>query len=369
MGAVLLAARLVLSLVLVVAGIAKLGDRAGTRQAMRDFGVPGPLAPALGLLLPLAELGAGLVLLPVATAWWGAVAALALLALFLSVIGYSLARGRRPDCHCFGQLHSAPIGSRTVIRNLVLTGLAALVVAQPGREPGPGLLSLIGGITTAMGTAIGIALVALAAAAVNGWLFANLLRQNGRLLLRLDALEERLRAPGSERESTAAAEGAHVGSAIGSPRERKPLTRSGEGQVRTISPRFGVETSVSYVPSNLRFTFDDTETTTDANLLLGTVRATFHAIPMTSPVWLTLNGGVSMIRRGGEAYAEAEDKSDVGGVAGATVGFRLGSMLSFYVAAEHYIYGTRVEATGLADESRTQNDVQIAFGFGFPVGR
>ena len=137
----------------------------------------------------------------------------------------------------------------------------------------------------------------------------------------------------------------------------------------TISPRFGVETSVSYVPSDLRFTFDDTETTTDANLLLGTVRATVHAIPMTSPVWLSLNGGVSMIRRGGEAYAEAEDKSDVGGVVGATVGFRLGRMLSFYVAAEDYIYGTRVEGTGLADESRTQNDVQIAFGFGFPVGR
>ena len=41
----------------------------------------------------------------------------------------------------------------------------------------------------------------------------------------------------------------------------------------TLSPRFGIETSVSYVPSNLRFTFDETETTTDANLLLGTVRA------------------------------------------------------------------------------------------------
>ncbi len=137
----------------------------------------------------------------------------------------------------------------------------------------------------------------------------------------------------------------------------------------TISPRFGVETSVSYVPSNLRFTFNDTETKTDANLLLGTVRATFHAIPMTSPVWLSLNGGVSMIRRGGEAYAEVEDKSDVGGVVGATVGFRLGSMLSFYVAAEDYIYGARVEGTELGDESVTQNDVQVAFGFGFPVGR
>jgi hypothetical protein len=137
----------------------------------------------------------------------------------------------------------------------------------------------------------------------------------------------------------------------------------------TLTPRFGIEASVSYVPSNLRFTLDQTETTTDANLLLGTVRATFHAIPMTRPVWLTLNGGASMIRRGGEAYEDAEDRSDIGGVVGATVGFRLGSMLSFYVAAEDYIYGTRIENADLGDQSRTQNDVQIAFGFGFPVGR
>ncbi len=136
----------------------------------------------------------------------------------------------------------------------------------------------------------------------------------------------------------------------------------------TISPRFGIETSVSHVPSNLRFTFDQTETTTDANLLLGTIRATFHAIPMTSPVWLTLNGGASLIRRGGEAYEEVEDRSDIGGVVGATVGFRLGSMLNFYIAAEDYIYGTRLEEGDL-EQSRTQNDVQIAFGFGFPMGR
>jgi hypothetical protein len=137
----------------------------------------------------------------------------------------------------------------------------------------------------------------------------------------------------------------------------------------TLSPRFGIETSVSYVPSNLRFTFDQTETTTDANLLLGTLRASFHAIPMTSPVWLTLNGGASMIRRGGEAYRDAEDRSDFGGVVGATVGFRLGSMLNFYLAAEDYIYGARIADVDLEDQSRTQNDVQIAFGFGFPIGR
>ena len=137
----------------------------------------------------------------------------------------------------------------------------------------------------------------------------------------------------------------------------------------TLSPRFGIETSVSYVPSNLRFTFDQTETTTDANLLLGTVRASFHAIPMTSPVWLTINGGASMIRRGGEAYEDVEDRNDIGGVVGATVGFRLGNLLNFYVAAEDYIYGTKVDDADLGDLSQTQNDVQIAFGFGFPVGR
>ena len=137
----------------------------------------------------------------------------------------------------------------------------------------------------------------------------------------------------------------------------------------TLSPRFGIETTVSYVPSNLRFTFDQTQTTTDANLLFGSARASFHAIPMTQPLWLTLNGGVSMIKRGGQAYENLEDKTDVGGVVGATVGFRLGSMLSFYVAAEDYIYGRKIDETTFDADSKTQNDVQVSIGFGFPVGR
>ena len=41
----------------------------------------------------------------------------------------------------------------------------------------------------------------------------------------------------------------------------------------TLSPRFGVETSVSYVPSELRFDLENgTTTRTDANLLFGTAR-------------------------------------------------------------------------------------------------
>jgi hypothetical protein len=136
-----------------------------------------------------------------------------------------------------------------------------------------------------------------------------------------------------------------------------------------FSPRFGVVTSVSYVPSNLRFTFDENETKTDANLLFGTARATVYVIPTTSPVWLNLNGGASLVKRGGEAYAALEDKTEIGGVVGATVGFNLGGFLSFYIAAEDYIYGTTFVESGTLEEKRTQNDVQLAVGFGVPLNK
>jgi len=136
-----------------------------------------------------------------------------------------------------------------------------------------------------------------------------------------------------------------------------------------FSPRFGIVTSVSYVPSSLRFTFNQTETKTDANLLFGTARATLYVIPTTSPVWLNLNGGASVVKRGGTAYETAADKTDVGGVVGTMVGFNLGSLLSFYVAAEDYIYGTSFVDAATGEEKRTQNDVQISLGFGVPLRR
>jgi hypothetical protein len=131
--------------------------------------------------------------------------------------------------------------------------------------------------------------------------------------------------------------------------------------------RFGVFTSVSYVPSSLRFSFNQNESTLDANLLFGTARATVYAIPTTSPVWLSFNGGASLIKRGGEAYEDVEDQTDVGGVVGATIGLNLGGFLSFYVAAEDHIYGTTFAEATTLEEKRTQNDVQLVVGFGVPL--
>ena len=93
----LLIARLLLAGVFLVAGLAKLSDRAGSRQGMLDFGVPAALAAPLGILLLLAELAVAAALIPVSTAWWGAAGALALLLLFVMGISYNLARGRKPD--------------------------------------------------------------------------------------------------------------------------------------------------------------------------------------------------------------------------------------------------------------------------------
>jgi peroxiredoxin len=184
--------RVLLALVLIGAGAAKLGDRAGTAEAMLAFGVPARLVPSLVWLLPAAELLIGVALIPAATAWWGAAGALALFILFLGAIGWNLARGRHPDCRCFGQLGSAPIGWKLVVRNLLLAGLAGLILTQPVPPLSLGWLSRLEVLTIGESVALGLALAACALAAAEAWLLSNLIQQNGRLILRLDALDARL---------------------------------------------------------------------------------------------------------------------------------------------------------------------------------
>src|SRR3954453_20960534 len=105
----LLGVRFLVVIVFAIAGLAKLADRAGSRRALIEFGLPEALAVPLGFILPAAELIVAVTLVPAATAWWGALGALLLLLTFTIAIGANLALGRRPDCHCFGQLSSAPV--------------------------------------------------------------------------------------------------------------------------------------------------------------------------------------------------------------------------------------------------------------------
>jgi thiol-disulfide isomerase/thioredoxin len=197
MDIVILFARLLLAAVFVVAGVAKLADREGSRRAVADFGVPSALAAPLGILLPLAELAVAAALIPTSTAFWGAVGALVLLLLFVAGIGANLARGRRPDCHCFGQLHSSPAGWSTLARNGVLAAIAALLVWRGLEgEVGPSVIGWIGALSTAQLLVLAGGTVVLALLAVQWFFLFGVLRQNGRLLARLNAVEDRLAAAG-----------------------------------------------------------------------------------------------------------------------------------------------------------------------------
>ncbi len=192
----LLIARLLLAAVFAVAGVAKLANRAGSRQALVDFGVPAQLAGPLGILLPLAELATAVALVPTISAWWGAIAALALLVLFIGGIVANLVRGRRPDCHCFGQIASGPVGKGTLIRNTLLAGVAGFLVAQGPDRVGPSLLDWLGGVAAPAPVILAVAVVALALLIAEGWVLLELVRQNGRLVLRLESLERMVVAEG-----------------------------------------------------------------------------------------------------------------------------------------------------------------------------
>jgi peroxiredoxin len=145
----LLAARLLLASVFLLAGVTKFVDRGGSSKALNDFGLPPGLAQPLSLLLSAAEVVVAVALVPVDFAWYGACGALALLSIFAIGIGVTLARGRRPDCRCFGQLHSAPVGWPTLIRDGILAAVAGWLVSRGPLQVGPSLwahLAMAGGI-------------------------------------------------------------------------------------------------------------------------------------------------------------------------------------------------------------------------------
>lgn len=200
-GSLLLIARLVLCGVFTVAAWGKLTDREGTRAAVVGFGAPERAVGALALGIPIVELIAAALLLPARTAEAGAIVGIGLLIVFSLAIAVNVAHGRAPECHCFGQLHSAPAGPKTLARNGVLMAAALLVLVGGG---GPSAVAWIGRLHDSALVAV-VAGVAIGALAVGGALaFVTLLRSYGRALVRLERLERAVREAGIEVEGEAA---------------------------------------------------------------------------------------------------------------------------------------------------------------------
>jgi peroxiredoxin len=94
--------------------------------------------------------------------------------------------GETPDCHCFGQLRSAPVGWSTLGRNVALACVAALVLSV---GPGASATGWLSGLGTGEIAAMTCGLLLAALAATQTAFSYQLLRQNGRLMARLEALE------------------------------------------------------------------------------------------------------------------------------------------------------------------------------------
>ncbi|MFM6831827.1 MAG: peroxiredoxin family protein [Novosphingobium sp.] len=156
-----LLARLVLAVVFVVAGLTKLADTDRTREMLVGFGVRRGLLGVAAFALPLAELAVAAALLVPPAAFGGALAAAALLALFTGAIAFNLAKGRHPDCNCFGQIGSTPIGPATLLRNVLLTAMALLVVVAGPQAAAVWRLDRYFGVTPLSALAGGGAVVAL----------------------------------------------------------------------------------------------------------------------------------------------------------------------------------------------------------------
>jgi uncharacterized membrane protein YphA (DoxX/SURF4 family)/peroxiredoxin len=187
MEGVALWASILLAVVFAVAAVSKFADQAGTRQALADFGMPSRSVRTLGVLLPLAELAVAIALLFRPTARWGSVAALLLLGLFAAAIARAMARGDAPDCHCFGQISSSPVGRRTLIRNGLIAVPAIFVVAY---GPGESLDTWV----SARSAAELVAIIAGAAALTFGGAWFHQWRVSSRLRRDLARASETLKA-------------------------------------------------------------------------------------------------------------------------------------------------------------------------------
>jgi methylamine dehydrogenase accessory protein MauD len=155
-----------------------------------------------------------------------------LLLAFIIGISINLARGEKPDCHCFGQLHSEPIGWQTIARNAVLAGIAGFILLQGRENSGTSLLDFTYGMTGSEAALLATGIVLLGFLAFEGWMLLHLFRQNGRLILRMDVMEKAL-AGGGHVPAMQAPVQPHVGLSIGIPAPQFELPDL-KGKIRSL---------------------------------------------------------------------------------------------------------------------------------------
>jgi hypothetical protein len=194
MDAIAVLGRLLLAGIFALAGVAKLMDRASSIQSLVAFGVPQFLARPFALMLPVLELGCAVALIPAASARWGATGVLVLLALFIVGISVSLARGRAPPTATVSDNCDRSRSGGRLWCGIwcLLAGIAAVIIQHDAEQSSTNIVSGMTGIARVGSASAVAAMIAVALAAFALYLVFHVLRQNGRLLMRLEAVEGKL---------------------------------------------------------------------------------------------------------------------------------------------------------------------------------
>lgn len=127
--ALALAARLVVGVLLAVAGALKLRAPVAFATEIANYQLFPAVAPYLAAVLPVVEVVVGGALIVAPRAWRRAAAlgALGLFATFTLAVGAAYFRHINIDCGCFGT-GGGPITGLTLVRNLSLLTAAALAL-------------------------------------------------------------------------------------------------------------------------------------------------------------------------------------------------------------------------------------------------
>jgi uncharacterized membrane protein YphA (DoxX/SURF4 family) len=169
--AALLALRLAIAVVFLLAGLAKLANLDAFTRAVANYRLlPARAVRPVARALPAAEVAAGVLLLTGVATRLVALALAALLLAFAAAVAVNLRRGRRIDCGCFTGPGPREITWATVARNLAMSAGAVLLAARPPAAlslwAGPGAGGHLAG--TAAAAAACTALVALCATRLAG---------------------------------------------------------------------------------------------------------------------------------------------------------------------------------------------------------
>jgi putative oxidoreductase len=127
----LLAARLILGGVFVLAGALKLRDPVTFTNDIANYQLWPALAPLLAAVLPALEVVVGVALLALGARWRrsAALCAAGMMVVFTAAASSALARGLDVSCGCFGSASgSGTIGWLTIARDVGLIAAAAVVV-------------------------------------------------------------------------------------------------------------------------------------------------------------------------------------------------------------------------------------------------